>query len=153
MSSPSAYYVCKNEVQEILAAWVAARDLAKAEGRAEPPIPKAVGLVIIQIANNMAKRPNFNGYTYLDEMIGDAICDCTRAVRNYKADHTKQNPFGYFSRVVWNAFLRRIEIEGNEQKTKVDLFLDENYEAYNTIEGDEGHLDKNELRHFYNFGE
>lgn len=108
--------------------------------------------MIILIANNTAKRPNFNGYTYLEEMIGDAICDGTRAVRNYKADHTKQNPFGYFSRVAWNAFLRRIEIEKGQEKTKQDLMLDENYEAFTTMEGDEG-IDKNELRSFISFGE
>ena len=149
----SAYYVCKHETQGVLEAWVKERDEKRSLSLAEPAIPESVGAVILQICEGMAKRANFNGYSYIEEMKGDAIYDCLRATKNYKADHVKQNPFGYFSRIAWNAFVQRINIERAEQKTKQELFLDENYEAYHIIEGDEADMDKNSLRQHFNFGE
>lgn len=139
-------YADKAEMRKALAEWTLARDAADAAGRPHPPVPHIVGAAILAICNRMGSRSNFNGYTYLDEMIGDAILDCTRAVRNYKADHVKQNPFGYFSNIAWRAMLRRIELESNQTKMKRDLFLDENYLGYSIMDGDEAKLDKNELR-------
>ena len=146
-------YTSKAGFQADLAAWVTEREAARVGGRSEPPVPDSVGGEILRICRNMSTRANFNGYTFLEEMVGDAVYDCARAVRNYNINRIEQNPFGYFSRIAWNAFLRRIELECRETKLKQDLFLDENYQAFSTIEGDGATMDKNELRHFYLFGE
>lgn len=150
----STEYTSKAGLQADLARWVTARDAARVDGKPDPEVPNSIGREILQICTKMSTRANFNGYTFLEEMIGDAVVDCTRAVRNYNVNRIEQNPFGYFSRIAWNAFLRRIEVEGAQTKLKQDLFLDENYVAFSTMEGDgDGGLDKNELRQFYTFGE
>lgn len=149
----STQYTSKEGLQADLAQWVTARDAARVDGKPDPEVPNTIGREILRICTKMGGRTNFNGYTFLEEMIGDAIVDCTRAVRNYNVNRIEQNPFGYFSRIAWNAFLRRIEVEGAQTKLKQDLFLDENYEAFSTMDGDGAGIDKNELRQFYNFGE
>lgn len=149
----STEYTSKAGLQADLANWVTAREAARVGGGAEPPVPDSIGLAILQICRKLSSRSNFNGYSFLEEMVGDAVLDCTRAVRNYNVNRIEQNPFGYFTRIAWNAMLRRIEMEGNQAKLKQDLFLDENYVAFSTMEGDGVGPDKNELRQFYNFGE
>lgn len=149
----TAEYTSKAGLQSELATWVTARDAARLSGANEPPVPNTIGIAILRICRNMSSRANFNGYTFLEEMVGDAILDCTRAVRNYNVSRIEQNPFGYFSRISWNAMLRRIEMEATQTKLKQDLMLDENYQAFSTMEGDGAAIDKNELRQFYNFGE
>lgn len=146
-------YTSKAGLQADLAAWVTARDAARVAGKTEPPVPNSIGTAILHICQRMSTRANFNGYTYLEEMVGDAVLDCTRAVRNYNVNRIEQNPFGYFSRISWNAMLRRIEVEGNQTKLKQELMFDENHIAFSIIEGDGASIDKNELRQFYNFGE
>lgn len=81
-------------------------------------IPNYIGICISDICNKMATRPNFSGYTFKDEMIGDAIENCLEAVGNFDSEKSKErsrsgavNAFGYFSWIAWNAFIRRIAKE------------------------------------------
>lgn len=149
----TVHYIDKERLHADLVEWATARDAALASSSPPPPVPRSIGAALIAICENTATRSNFNGYTYVEEMVGDAIVDCTRAVNNYKIDHAKKNPFGYFSQIAWRAMLRRIELEGTQTKVKQDLFFDENYAGFTTMEGDDAHIDKNEMRNFYTFGE
>ena len=54
----------------------------------EPQVPKYIGESIILICNNLAKKPNFSGYTYKTDMIADAIVDCIAAVDNFDPEKT-----------------------------------------------------------------
>lgn len=77
-----------------------------------PRISNYIGESIIDLCNRLALRPNFIGYTsnWKDDMINDAILQCLAAVDNF--DPTKSNnPFGYLTRVAWNAFIQRISKE------------------------------------------
>jgi hypothetical protein len=144
---PVAYAV-KSEMQILISDWLDARDIAIVKGVLPPPLPNALCINLMEICKKLGRRPNFNAYTYLDEMIGDAIYDCTKAVKNFKHDHVKKNPFGYFSRVAWNAFIRRIDLEKSLQILKVELMYDENHIPYTINEGDDAHIDKNDVRNF-----
>lgn len=85
-----------------------------------PSIPKYIGEAIILISTNLAKKPNFSGYTlqYKQEMISDAILDCIAAVNNFDPDRTN-NPFAYFTQIIWNAYIRRIQKEKKQQYIKL----------------------------------
>lgn len=151
----AAHYIDKKAFHVDLTAWVEARDALRAVDPAalQPEIPRSIASALMAICAKTGSRDNFNGYTFIDEMVGDAIYDCVKAVKNYKVEHIKKNPFGYFSKIAWMAMLRRIELEGNQTKLKQDLFLDESHEGFTRIEGDDTRMDKNELRSFYSFGE
>src|SRR5258708_4307492 len=72
-------------------------------------VPEYIGKAILLICNGLALRPNFSGYTYIDDMKADGIEDCLHAVKNF--DPAKSvNGFGYFSRIAWWAFVQRIGI-------------------------------------------
>jgi hypothetical protein len=86
-------------------------------------IPEYIGKCILLIANKLATRANFSSYTYISEMVDDAIEDMIKAVNNFdptfsKTKSGKVNPFGYFGMIAWWAFVQRLAIEKNEQYVK-----------------------------------
>lgn len=97
--------------------------------RPKPQISDYIGQSILLICNNLARRPNFSGYTYKDDMISDAVIFCLRSVDNFDPQRT-DNPFGYFTQVAWNAFIQRIHKEKKENYVKhknfENMFLSNN---------------------------
>lgn len=90
---------------------------AVGKGKEKPIVPKYIGESILLICNNLAKKPNFSGYTYKMDMISDGVMDCISAVDNFDPDKTN-NPFAYFTQIAWNAFLRRIQKEKKQTYIK-----------------------------------
>jgi hypothetical protein len=86
--------------------------LSKKNKTAPPPIPNYIGECFMKIAEGLSHKPNFINYTYRDEMISDGIENCLMYFSNF--DPTKSNnPFAYFTQIIYFAFLRRI---GKEKK-------------------------------------
>jgi hypothetical protein len=141
-------------LEEILAYQQLMRDEAEV-GRPCPKIPDSIGISIERTASGIASRPNFRGYTYIDEMTRDAIVDCVRAVKLFNVNKLgkagKPNPFGYFSRIIWFAFLTRITSEKKGQKTKVDMMFDPTLETFGRMAGDTDNYydNRSELLDFY----
>lgn len=92
-------------------------DEAVKEGKQKPRVTDYIGQSILLICNNLAKKPNFSGYTYKQDMISDGIIDCVAAVDNFNPDKTN-NPFAYFTQIAWNAFIRRIHKEKKQTYIK-----------------------------------
>lgn len=92
-------------------------DASKRDNKEEPRVSNYIGESILLICNNLAKKPNFSGYSYKQEMISDAITDCIGAVNKFDPERTN-NPFAYFTQIAWNAFIRRIQKEKRENYTK-----------------------------------
>jgi len=116
---------------------------AESNGKPKPQVPNYIGQSILLICNNLAKKPNFSGYTYKQEMISDGIIDCVSAVDNFDPDKTN-NPFAYFTQIAWNAFIRRIHKEKKQTYIKHKNF--ENSFLMNELweDGDNIHLKANE---------
>lgn len=116
---------------------------AEANDKSKPQVPNYIGQSILLICNNLAKKPNFSGYTYKQEMISDGIIDCVAAVDNFDPDKTN-NPFAYFTQIAWNAFIRRIHKEKKQTYIKHKNF--ENSFLMNELweDGDNIHLKANE---------
>lgn len=93
---------------------------AKAQGKEPPRVNEYIGECIWLIANRLSTNRNFVGYTYRDEMIGDAIENCLRYLHNFDPDKSK-NPFAYFTQIMYYAFLRRIDKEKRQTYTKYKL--------------------------------
>jgi hypothetical protein len=80
-------------------------------------IPEYIGSCIMKIATHLAYKSNFIGYTYRDDMILDAIENCIASVDNFDPEKSA-NPFAYFTQVSYYAFLRRIQKEKKNERTK-----------------------------------
>ena len=116
---------------------------AEAEEKTKPQVTNYIGQSILLICNNLAKKPNFSGYTYKQDMISDGIIDCIAAVDNFNPEKTN-NPFAYFTQIAWNAFIRRIHKEKKQTYIKHKNF--ENSFLMNELwsEAENIHLKANE---------
>ena len=83
---------------------------AKEAGKPLPKLPDYLGLCFMQIAERLGTKSNFSRYTYLDEMKADGIENCIIGAHNFDPEKG-DNPFAYFTKIIWFAFLRRIEKE------------------------------------------
>ena len=83
---------------------------AELSGEPNPQIPNYIGDCIYQIATRLATKPNFSGYTYKEEMISDGLENAIQALKNFDPNKSN-NPFAYFTQIIWYAFLRRIDKE------------------------------------------
>jgi DNA-directed RNA polymerase specialized sigma24 family protein len=90
---------------------------AEESGDKQPQIPDYIGKAILLIAQRLATKPNFSGYSYKDEMISDGIENCLQYIHNFDPEKSS-NPFAYFTQIIWYAFLRRIQKEKKQTYIK-----------------------------------
>ena len=146
------HYVNNKEFLQAMIEWNDRCKIAKEEGNPQPPITNYIGECFLKIANHLSYRPNFINYTYREEMISDGIENCLQYVHNFNPDKS-DNPFAYFTQIIYYAFLRRIQKEKKQAHVKnkiienmnVDMFLtqEENGELTNNPYTD--YLQKNYL--------
>ena len=86
-------------------------------GDKNPQVPDYIGKCIMLIAQRLATRPNFSGYMYKEEMVSDGIENCLQYIHNFNPEKS-QNPFAYFTQIIWYAFLRRISKEKKQMYIK-----------------------------------
>jgi DNA-directed RNA polymerase specialized sigma24 family protein len=106
--------------KDLLAALIEHKEkCAEAEecGDKNPQVPDYIGKCIMLIAQRLATRPNFSGYMYKDEMVSDGIENCLQYIHNFNPEKS-QNPFAYFTQIIWYAFLRRISKEKKQMYIK-----------------------------------
>ena len=90
---------------------------AESVGEPKPQISNYLGECILKIANHLSYRPNFINYTYKEEMISDGIENSLQYIDNFDPEKSN-NPFAYFTQIIYYAFIRRIAKEKKQQKIK-----------------------------------
>jgi hypothetical protein len=83
-------------------------------------ITDTLARMMIKLCERYATRGNVRGYTYNDEMRGQAILQLTQVGLQF--DESKSdNPFAYFTAAVTNSFVRVINIEKRNQNIRDDI--------------------------------
>jgi hypothetical protein len=83
-------------------------------------ITNTLARMMITLCERYATRGNVRGYTYNDEMRGQAILQLTQIGLQF--DESKSdNPFAYFTAAVTNSFVRVINIEKRNQNIRDDI--------------------------------
>ena len=125
--------------KEFLQAMIEGRsrcDDAEQEGKSQPPLTNYIGECFLKIATHLSYRPNFINYTYRDEMISDGIENCLQYVKNFNPEKS-QNPFAYFTQIIYYAFLRRITKEKKQTHVKNKIIEGQQFESWTTMDGDD----------------
>jgi hypothetical protein len=112
----NAHYVDNKKLYQAIVEYRKVVREYEAEGKERPPIPSYIGHCMLMIANRLSMKPNFINYSYREEMISDGIENCVCYFDNYDPDRY-DNPFAYFTQIIYFAFLRRI------QKEKKQLYI------------------------------
>ena len=108
---------------------------ARNRKRRDPPISDYIGECFLKIANHLSYRPNFINYTYKEDMISDGIENCLQYVSNFDPNKSN-NPFAYFTQIIYYAFIRRIQKEKKQTTIKQKLILKSGLDEIVRQEGD-----------------
>lgn len=82
-----------------------------------PVVPDPIALAIIKIADGLASKAKFANYPFVEEMKADGIKNCIEYIDNFDPK-ISQNPFAYFTQIIYFAFIRRIDKEKKYLYTK-----------------------------------
>jgi len=113
----SNHYVDNKKLYTEMVKYINEYNRAKEAGETLPRANNYIGKCIWLIANRLSTNRNFIGYTYREEMIGDAIENCLRYLHNFNPDKST-NPFAYFTQIMYYAFIRRIDKEKKQSYIK-----------------------------------
>ena len=110
---------------------------AEEKNRKKPPVTNYIGECFLKIANHLSYRPNFINYTYRDDMISDGIENCLQYMSNFDPDKS-DNPFAYFTQIIYYAFIRRIQKEKKQMQVKAKIIANAGVEnMMDQLEGDD----------------
>ena len=83
-------------------------------------ITEELGKMFIKLSDRYAQRSNWRGYTYVEEMKGQAILQLSQIGLQF--DESKsENPFAYYTAAVTNSFTRVLNLEKKNQNIRDDL--------------------------------
>ena len=115
------HYVDNKKFYSEIVKYREACEIARNEGKQEPRLPNYIGECIYKIATKLSYKPCFMNYSFRDEMIDDGIENCIMYFKDFDINKT-QNPFAYFTQIIYYAFLRRISKEERNRYTTYKYF-------------------------------
>ena len=123
----SSHYVNNKEFFQAMKDWKKTVIEAEEAGEPKPCVTDYIGECFLKIAEHLSYRPNFINYPYREEMVGDGIENCLMYASNFDPEKS-DNPFSYFTQIIYYAFLRRIQKEKKQDYVKYRCFeiMDEN---------------------------
>lgn len=130
-------YVNNKDLFEALVEYKKKCQEAEDSGEKKPQVSNYIGECIYQIANRLSTKPNFYNYTFREDMVMDGIENCLQYMHNFDPEKT-QNPFAYFTQIIWYAFLRRIAKEKKQMYIRYKsshemISLGETYDGGNEV--------------------
>src|SRR5210317_1232333 len=146
MAAKKEHYVNNKDFLEAMTAYKKEVDKAKRQKKDKPLVSDYIGSCFLKIANHLSYRPNFINYTFRDDMISDGIENCLQYLDNFNPEKSN-NPFAYFTQIIYYAFIRRIQKEKKQTTIKHKLIMDNNYDDVALQPGDDGEF-KNQFREF-----
>jgi len=112
-------------------------------------ITEELGRMFLKLADRYGTRSNWRGYTYNDEMRGQAVLQLSQIGLQF--DESKsENPFAYYTAAVTNSFTRVLNIEKKNQNIRDDILQDNGLNPSFTRQNENVFKeDKEKLAEFY----
>lgn len=126
----SHYINNKTLLQEIILYKEELEKFKEGKIKVKPQVSNYIGSCILAIAERLSSKPNFYGYSFREEMLGDGIENCMMYLNNFDPK-ISENPFAYFTQIIWFAFLRRIQKEKKQAYIRMKMF--QNMDKYGVI--------------------
>ena len=140
------HYVNNKEFLAAMVEFKKARQHAEKKKLDKPPVTDYIGSCFLKIANHLSYRPNFINYTFRDDMISDGIENCLQYLDNFNPEKSN-NPFAYFTQIIYYAFIRRIQKEKKQVTIKQKLIMEHNYDDMSLQPGEDRDF-KNQFTEF-----
>ena len=145
--STAAHYVDNKVFLQAMKEWKEKCEEAEQMGEEKPRVSNYIGECFLKIANHLSYRPNFINYTFRDDMISDGIENCLQYLKNFNPAKSN-NPFAYFTQIIYYAFIRRIQKEKKQSNIKYKMIEQANIDEFAVLPGDTNNDYKNQFLEF-----
>lgn len=135
------HYVDNKKLLQAMIEYKVSVDAAKEAGLPKPIIPNYIGSSILLISQRLSFMPNFASYAFREELVSDGVENCIKYIDNFNPSKF-DNPFAYFTQIIYYAFLRRIIKEKKQLYIKHKIL--ENSLITNTLM-EQGEFDEHEV--------
>ena len=89
-------------------------------------ITNKLGTMFLKLVERYSHRANWRGYTYVDEMRGQALVQLSQIGLQF--DESKSdNPFAYYTAAVNNSFTRVLNVEKRNQTIRDDILIEQGH--------------------------
>ena len=86
-------------------------------------ITNKLGTMFLKLVERYSHRANWRGYTYVDEMRGQALVQLAQIGLQFN-EAKSDNPFAYYTAAVNNSFTRVLNLEKRNQAIRDDILID-----------------------------
>ena len=86
-------------------------------------ISNELAKMFIKLCERYSMRSNWRGYTYVDEMRGQALLQLAMIGLQFN-EAKSDNPFAYYTAAITNSFTRVLNIEKKNQNIRDDILID-----------------------------
>jgi hypothetical protein len=86
-------------------------------------ITNKLGTMFLKLVERYSHRSNWRGYTYVDEMRGQALVQLSQIGLQFN-EAKSDNPFAYYTAAVNNSFTRILNLEKRNQMIRDDILID-----------------------------
>lgn len=107
---------------------------AKRYGAEKPPVPESLANDITAIAENLSYRDNFRGYAFREDMIQDGVEHVLKYIYSFDTEKYK-NVFGWVSKVLWQCYGNRINLEKKQLYLKFKMGVNYFHEMSYLVDG------------------
>lgn len=89
-------------------------------------ITNVLGTMFLKLVERYSHRANWRGYTYVDEMRGQALVQLSQVGLQFN-ESKSDNPFAYYTAAVNNSFTRVLNLEKRNQNIRDDILIDQGH--------------------------
>ena len=86
-------------------------------------ITNKLGTMFLKLVERYSHRANWRGYTYVDEMRGQALLQLSEVGLKFN-EAKSDNPFAYYTAAITNSFTRVLNLEKRNQNIRDDILVD-----------------------------
>lgn len=86
-------------------------------------ISNTLGRMFLKLVERYSHRANWRGYTYVDEMRGQALMQLSQVGLQFN-EARSDNPFAYYTQTITNSFTRILNLEKRNQTIRDDILID-----------------------------
>ena len=89
-------------------------------------ITNKLGTMFLKLVERFSHRANWRGYTYVDEMRGQALVQLSQVGLQFN-EAKSDNPFAYYTAAVINSFTRVLNLEKRNQSIRDDILIEQGH--------------------------
>ena len=82
--------------------------------------------MFLKLVERFSHRANWRGYTYVDEMRGQALVQLSQVGLQFN-EAKSDNPFAYYTAAVINSFTRVLNLEKRNQTIRDDILIEQGH--------------------------